>query len=52
MENRDGNPDLIWQQDGTHVPAVWYMGGGGGSTIIGGKELRRPVPRLHIVGLK
>ena len=24
-QNVDGHPDLVWQQDGTNVPALWYM---------------------------
>ena len=30
--NGDGHPDVMWQNDGTHQIAVWYMGGSQGNT--------------------
>ena len=50
--DRNGHPDLIWQQDGTNIPSIWYMGGADGSTIIAGKELSGSVPGWRIVGPK
>ena len=48
----NGHPDLIWQQDGTDIPAIWYMGGSDGSTILNVKNLSGPVPGWRIVGPK
>jgi hypothetical protein len=50
--NGDGHPDLIWQQDVTNVPAVWYMGGADGSTFLSAKTLSGPQPGWRIVGPK
>jgi hypothetical protein len=33
--NRDGKPDLVWQNDTTRQVTVWYMGGAGGATLVG-----------------
>ncbi len=33
--NRDGVPDLFWQNDTTRDVALWYMGGAQGSTFLG-----------------
>src|SRR5262249_50707890 len=40
--NGDGHLDLIWQQDGTNVPGIWYMGGTDGSTLLSTKVLSGP----------
>jgi hypothetical protein len=48
--DNDGHLDLLWQQDGTNAPAVWYMGGTDGSTVLSGKFLRGPQPGWRIVG--
>ena len=48
--NRDGVPDLIWQQDGTNLVGVWYMGDAGG-TVLGMKNLSGAVPGWRVVGL-
>ena len=50
--DRNGNPDLIWQQDDTEVPGVWYMGGADGSTVLSTKILGGPEPGFRIVGPK
>jgi hypothetical protein len=31
--NRDGVPDLVWQDDTTRQVALWYMGGSGGAVV-------------------
>jgi FG-GAP-like repeat/Fibronectin type III domain len=31
--NRDGKPDLVWQNDATFQVGVWYMGGSGGTVF-------------------
>jgi hypothetical protein len=31
--NRDGVPDIIWQNDTTRQAIIWYMGGTGGSVL-------------------
>jgi FG-GAP-like repeat len=31
--NRDGHPDLIWQNDSTSRVMLWYMGGNGGAAL-------------------
>src|SRR5262249_11099139 len=49
--NGDGHLDLIWQQDGTNAPAVWYMGGADGSTLLSGKYLSGPIPGWRIVAV-
>lgn len=33
--NRDGKPDLLWQNDATFQAVVWYMGGAGGNSLQG-----------------
>jgi hypothetical protein len=32
--NRDGAPDLIWQQESTRQVSVWYLGGPDGTTFM------------------
>jgi hypothetical protein len=48
----EGHPDLLWQQDGTNWPVVWYMGGADGSSLLSSKALYAPVPGWRIVGPK
>jgi hypothetical protein len=48
--NRDGHPDLIWQQDSTNVVAVWYMTGADGSSELRGGYLTGPEPGWRVVG--
>src|SRR5450755_242741 len=31
--NKDGVPDLVWQNPSTGAAQIWYMGGTGGATI-------------------
>ena len=50
--NGDGHPDLIWQQDETNVPGVWYMGGTDGSTYFSSKLFSGAQPGWRIVGPK
>src|SRR5215831_4313473 len=45
------HPDLIWQQDGTNVPGVWYMGGADDGTFLSAKELSGPQPGWRIAGV-
>ena len=49
----DGNgvPDLVWQQDDTNAPVIWYMGGADGSTVLSGIFLRGPQPTWRVVGV-
>src|SRR5262249_367561 len=42
--------NLIWQQDGTNVVSVWYMGGADGSTLLSYKTLSGPISGWRIVG--
>jgi hypothetical protein len=37
--NRDGQPDLVWQNDVTWQVVVWYMGGPQGNSVLGGNGL-------------
>jgi hypothetical protein len=46
----DRHPDLIWQQDGTNMVNVWYMGGVDGNTVLNAKNLSGPQPGWRIVG--
>jgi hypothetical protein len=48
----NGHPDLIWQQDGTNIPSVWYMGGADGSTVFSTKNLYGPLPGWRVAGPK
>jgi hypothetical protein len=50
--DENGHPDLIWQQDGSNMPSVWYMGGADGSMLLNSKDLGGPVPGWRIVGPK
>jgi hypothetical protein len=45
----NGKPDLVWQDDASRTPVVWYMGGTDGSTILSGKALNGPSPGWRIV---
>ena len=37
--NGDSKPDLVWQNDDTREVVVWYMGGSGGSVVLGRQSL-------------
>ena len=37
--NRDGKPDLVWQNDATFQVVVWYMGGPNGNSFLGSDSL-------------
>ena len=50
--NGDGHPDLIWQQDDTNLPSVWFMGGADGSTFLGTKLLSDSIPGWRICGVE
>jgi hypothetical protein len=50
--NRDGKPDLLWQEDANRVFVVWYMGGSDGSTPVSGKVISGPIPGWSVVGPK
>jgi len=48
--NRDGFPDLVWQDDDTRQVTVWYLGGAGGATFQGYNWLSQSgVPGWHVV---
>jgi uncharacterized protein (DUF736 family) len=49
--NRDGHPDLIWQQDATNMAGVWYMGGDDGSTFLSSRLLSDSIPDWRIVAV-
>jgi len=36
--NRDGTPDLIWQEDTGRRVVVWYMGGQNGTLLLGSHQ--------------
>ncbi|MBZ5724083.1 MAG: FG-GAP-like repeat-containing protein [Acidobacteriia bacterium] len=48
--NRDGKPDLIWQNDTTRETTVWYMGGTRGTTFLGWNFLSGNVAGWNVVG--
>ena len=50
--DRNGKPDLLWQEDSSRVLVVWYMGGADGSTVLSGKVLSGPAPGWQVVGPK
>jgi len=48
--NRDGVPDLVWQNDTTRQVTVWYMGGVGGAVFQSFNYLSAAgVPGWHVV---
>jgi hypothetical protein len=49
--DRDGYPDLIWQEDASRAPGVWYMGGADGSAVLSTKMLSGPTPGWKVVGV-
>ena len=49
--NRDGHPDVLWQNDVTRQLAIWYMGGAGGAAFLGGNFVAGPVPGWTVVGI-
>lgn len=42
--DRDGKPDLTWQNDSTRRTTVWFFGGSGGASFLGWQFLSGPVP--------
>ena len=48
--NRDGKPDLIWQNDTTRETTVWYMGDTRGTTFLGWNSLSGNVAGWNVVG--
>jgi Beta-propeller repeat/FG-GAP-like repeat len=49
--NRDGVPDLIWQNDATRQVIVWYMTGPLGNTMLSWSQLAPPEPGWTLVGV-
>jgi hypothetical protein len=48
--NRDGKPDLIWQDESTREVMVWFLGGPQGITVLGSAWIRStPAPGLRVV---
>lgn len=48
--NKDGTPDLIWQNETTREATVWLMGGQAGLTILDAAYLTGPVTGWRIAG--
>lgn len=49
--NKDGNPDLVWQNDTTRQVTVNYYGGTGGTTYLGWNWLNQAgMPGWHVAG--
>ena len=50
--NRDGHPDLVWQNEATRQATVWYMGGPQGNTFLSFSFLTASgVPGWRIVAI-
>lgn len=50
--NRDGVPDLVWQNDATHQVTVWYLGGAQGNAVAGWSYLEQNgMANWQVVGL-
>ena len=47
--NRDGHPDLVWQDPASGRARIWYLGGPQGTTLMAAVDLARISP-WHIVG--
>ena len=47
--NRDGHPDLLWQDTATGFAQIWYLGGAQGTTFLGAADLDQTNP-WNIVG--
>jgi hypothetical protein len=47
--NRDGHPDLLWQDPKSGWAQIWYMGGLQGTTLLGAADLTTANP-WHLVG--
>jgi hypothetical protein len=47
--NRDGHPDLLWQDPNSGFAQIWYLGGPQGITLQGAANLNKTNP-WHIVG--
>jgi hypothetical protein len=49
--NRDGVPDILWQNDSTRQVIVWYMGGSGGVALQSSAWITSGgVPGWHVAG--
>lgn len=49
--NKDGKPDLLWQNEGSRELHIWYMGGSRGDQYLGGGTLSGgPVPGWTVAG--
>lgn len=48
--NRDGKPDLLWQNDTTRHTTVWFLGGAEGTVFTGWNALSGPVPGWRVIG--
>jgi hypothetical protein len=42
--DRNGKPDLLWQEDASRAISVWYMGGVDGTVILSAKGISGPIP--------
>jgi hypothetical protein len=47
--NRDGHPDLVWQDPASGLAQIWYLGGPQGTTLLSAANLTLLNP-WHIVG--
>ena len=47
--NRDGHPDLLWEDPTSGFAQIWYMGGSQGTTYMGAADLDQ-TNSWHIVG--
>ncbi len=47
--NRDGHPDLLWEDPTSGFAQIWYLGGAQGITVMGAADLTQTNP-WHIVG--
>ena len=47
--NRDGHPDLLWEDPTSGFSQIWYLGGPQGLTLLGDADLDQTNP-WHIVG--
>jgi hypothetical protein len=50
--DRNGTPDLIWQNDATRAVGTWYMGGPDGTTVLGvAYQAGDNYPDWHVVSV-
>ena len=47
--NRDGHPDLLWEDPASGFAQIWYLGGAHGTDLLGAANLTKTNP-WHIVG--